>query len=255
VTAPMPRAALVTGAGQRIGRALALELGRLGAAVAVHHNASRAAAEAVVREIVALGGRAVAVTGDLADADDAMTLAGRAAAAVGPLDCLVNNASIFERDEWDTVTPESWAAHLDVNLRAPMLLIQAFARQLPAGRQGNVVNLLDQRVWRLTPHFTSYTVSKAGLWALTQTLAQALAPRIRVNGIGPGPVLPSPRQTQAQFDASCAATPLGRGSSPEELARALRFILEAPSMTGQMIALDGGQHVAWRSSDVSKGLE
>jgi len=128
----MPRAALVTGAGQRIGRALALELGRLGAAVAVHHNASRAAAEAVVREIVALGGRAVAVTGDLADADDAMTLAGRAAAAVGPLDCLVNNASIFERDEWDTVTPESWAAHLDVNLRAPMLLIQAFARQLPA---------------------------------------------------------------------------------------------------------------------------
>jgi NAD(P)-dependent dehydrogenase (short-subunit alcohol dehydrogenase family) len=248
-------AALVTAAGQRIGRALALELARSGAAVAVHYHASKAAAESVVREIAAAGGRAAAVQGDLADARDALALVDRAAAAIGPLDCLVNNASLFERDEWDSVTPESWAAHLDINLRAPMLLSQRFAQQLPAGREGNIVNMLDQRVWRLTPHFTSYTISKAGLWTLTQTLALALAPRIRVNGIGPGPVLPSKRQTQAQFDASCAATPLKRGSSPEEVAATLRFILASPSMTGQMIALDGGQHLAWRASDVSGGKE
>jgi NAD(P)-dependent dehydrogenase (short-subunit alcohol dehydrogenase family) len=250
-----PGAALVTAAGQRIGRALALELARMGAAVAVHFNTSKAAAESVVREIAAAGGRAAAVHGDLADARDALALVDRAAAAIGPLDCLVNNASLFERDEWDSVTPESWAAHLDINLRAPMLLSQHFAQQLPAGRDGNIVNMLDQRVWRLTPHFTSYTISKAGLWTLTQTLALALAPRIRVNGIGPGPVLPSKRQTQAQFDASCAATPLKRGSSPEEVAGALRFILASSSMTGQMIALDGGQHIAWRASDVSGGKE
>jgi NAD(P)-dependent dehydrogenase (short-subunit alcohol dehydrogenase family) len=248
-------AALVTAAGQRIGRALALELARSGAAVAVHYHASKAAAESVVREIAAAGGRAAAVHGDLADVRDTLALVDRAVAAVGPLDCLVNNASLFERDEWDSVTPESWAAHLDINLRAPMLLGQHFAQQLPAGRDGNIVNMLDQRVWRLTPHFTSYTISKAGLWTLTQTLALALAPRIRVNGIGPGPVLPSKRQTQAQFDASCAATPLKRGSSPEEIARALRFILDSPAMTGQMIALDGGQHMAWRASDVSGGKE
>jgi len=253
--APTPKAALVTAAGKRIGRALALELASLGAAVAVHHRDSGAAAEAVVREILGKGGKAAAVKADLGDAGDTLALIDRAAALVGPLDCLVNNASLFERDEWDSVTPESWAGHLDVNLRAPMLLTQQFALRLPAGRGGNVVNLLDQRVWRLTPHFVSYTVSKAGLWTLTQTLAQALAPRIRVNGIGPGPVLPSPRQSQAHFEAQCAATPLGRGSSPEELAAALRFILSAPAMTGQMIALDGGQHIAWRTPDVTGGPE
>lgn len=247
----MPQAALVTGAAHRIGRALALELARNGTAIAVHYSASQAAAEAVAREIVAAGGRAATVRADLADLRDTQALVGRAVAAVGPLDCLVNNASRFERDEWDSVTPESWAAHLDTNLRAPMLLSQDFARQLPSGAEGNIVNLLDQRVWRLTPHFTSYTVSKAGLWTLTQTLAQALAPRIRVNGIGPGPVLPSTRQTQEQFEASCRATPLGRGAPPEEIAAALTFIMKAKSMTGQMIALDGGQHMAWRTPAVS----
>lgn len=247
----MPKAALVTGGGVRIGRALALELARSGAAVAVHYNTSQAPANEVVAEIVRAGGRAVAVPADLADLRDTETLVDRAAAAIGSLDCLVNNASRFERDEWNTLTPESWAAHLDINLRAPMLLAQAFAKQLRPGVEGNIVNLLDQRVWRLTPHFTSYTVSKAGLWTLTQTLAQALAPRIRVNGIGPGPVLPSPRQSQAQFDASCRATPLGRGAAPEEIAAALTFILNARAMTGQMIALDGGQHVAWRTASTS----
>jgi NAD(P)-dependent dehydrogenase (short-subunit alcohol dehydrogenase family) len=165
--------------------------------------------------------------------------------ALGPIGVLVNNASTFERDEWQDATRESWDQHIEPNLRAPFVLTQAMAKALPTGAEGCVVNLLDQRVWSLTPHFVSYTVSKAGLWALTQTLALALAPRIRVNGIGPGPALPSPRQSREQFDRQCASVPLKRGTSPEEVAAALISILAFPSMTGQMIALDGGQHLQW----------
>ena len=158
---------------------------------------------------------------------------------------LVNNASRFERDEWNDATRASWDAHLEPNLRAPFVLIQAFAAQLPEDSLGVVVNLVDQRVWNLTPHFTSYTLSKAALWTLTQTLALSLAPRIRVNAIGPGPTLPSPRQTPQQFEQQCAEMPLKRGTTPDEIAEALRFILAAPSMTGQLITLDGGQHLCW----------
>ena len=151
----------------------------------------------------------------------------------------------FERDEWDTVDQASWDAHLGPNLRAPFVLTQAFARALPSGVEGNVINLLDQRVWSLTPHFVSYTLSKAGLWSLTQSMALALAPRIRVNAVGPGPALPSPRQTPEQFARQCASTPLGRGTDPDEVGRAVLAILALRSMTGQMIALDGGQHLQW----------
>ena len=158
-------------------------------------------------------------------------------------------------DTVETVTPESWHAHLDINLRAPALLTQAFAAQLPAGADGNVVNILDQRVWRLTPYFLSYTAAKSGLWALTRTTAMGLAPRIRVNAIGPGPTLPSTRQSDAEFEAQCRATPLGRGASPAEICAAVRFVLAMPSMTGQMIALDGGQHLAWRPSDSDNATE
>ena len=170
---------------------------------------------------------------------------GRAVAALGPLTLLVNNASTFESDGWNTVDRASWDLHVETNLRAPFVLTQAFARQLPDGDEGNVINLLDQRVWNPTPAFMSYTVSKLGLWGLTQTLALALAPRIRVNGIGPGPAMPNIRQTQAHFDEQCASMPLKRGTTPEEICRTLRFILDAPAMTGQMIALDGGQHLGW----------
>ena len=172
----------------------------------------------------------------------------RAVAALGPLGCLVNNASVFERDEALTVTRASWDRHIGTNLRAPFMLMQHFARQLPPECGGAIVNLLDERVLNLTPHFISYTLSKAGLWALTQSMALALAPRIRVNGIGPGPTLPSPRQSEAEFRRQCEAMPLGRGTMPEEIAAAMRFILGAPSMTGQMIALDGGQHLGWASA-------
>jgi NAD(P)-dependent dehydrogenase (short-subunit alcohol dehydrogenase family) len=244
----LPKAALVTGAGQRIGRALALELGALGCAVAVHYHRSDRQAQAVVEELTARGGRAAAVAADLTDEAQTSTLIRRAADEVGTLGVLVNNASLFERDEALTASRASWDAHLETNLRAPFVLCQEFARQLPDGRPGVIVNLIDQRVWNLTPHFTSYTVSKAGLWTLTQTLALAFAPRIRVNGIGPGPVLPSPRQSAEQFDRQVASVPLKRAPGLDELAGALRFILMTPSLTGQMVALDGGQHLNWGKS-------
>jgi NAD(P)-dependent dehydrogenase (short-subunit alcohol dehydrogenase family) len=241
----MPRAALVTGAAQRIGRAIALALAADGWAIAVHYRASRAAADALVAEIARGGGQAVALAADLADESAVAGLVPRAVAALGPLGCLVNNASSFENDTVATATRASWDEHIEVNLRAPLVLMQGFAAQLPEAASGAIINMLDQRVWSLTPYFVSYTVSKAALWTLTQSMALALAPRIRVNGIGPGPTLPSPRQSEEQFARQCAAVPLRRGTSPEEIAAAVRFILAAPAMTGQMIALDGGQHLGW----------
>ncbi|MGE0717790.1 MAG: SDR family oxidoreductase [Alphaproteobacteria bacterium] len=241
----IPRVALVTGAGKRIGQAIALDLARHGWAVAVHYNTSASEAMATVDEIRAGGGCATAVEADLSREEPTATLVARASAALGTVGCLVNSASLFERDEALTATRESWDAHLATNLRAPFVLTQELARGLPAEASGVVVNLLDQRVWNLTPHFVSYTVSKSALWTLTRTLALALAPRIRVNGIGPGPTLPSPRQSAQQFDRQNRSVPLGHGSSPEEICTAVRFIIGAPSMTGQMIALDGGQHLQW----------
>ncbi len=240
-----PHAALVTGAGQRIGRAIAMDLARQGWAVAVHYHTSRDAAAAVVADIEAAGGRAADLAADLADEAETETLLTRATAAVGPIGCLVNNASVFDSDTAETATRASWDRHLEANLRAPFVLSQSFARALPDDSGGIIVNMLDERVWNLTPHFLSYTVSKSALWTLTRTLALALAPRIRVNGIGPGPALPSARQTDAEFARQCAMMPLGRGTSPDEICTAVRFLLTAPSMTGQMIALDGGQHLAW----------
>lgn len=236
---------LITGAAKRIGRAIALGMAKAGWAVAVHHNRSAAAAAEVVATIEEAGGRAVALRCDLSREVEVETLVERAAGALGPLTCLVNNASLFEMDTIETVSRDSWDAHIEINLRAPLVLSQAFARQLPDGAQGNIINLLDQRVWKLTPYFLSYTVSKMGLWTLTRTLAMAFAPRIRVNGIGPGPTLPSARQTPEQFEELCRAVPLGRGTTPEEICEAVLFLLSAPAVTGQMIALDGGEHLAW----------
>jgi NAD(P)-dependent dehydrogenase (short-subunit alcohol dehydrogenase family) len=242
---PEPRAALVTGAAQRIGRAIAIGLGGEGWSVAVHHRDSAADAEETVARIIAGGGKAVALAADFGLEAEASALARRAAELLGPLGCLVNNAAMFEYDDAESATRESWEAHMSVNLRAPFVLAQAFASGLPAGSAGAIINILDQRVWNLTPHFITYTLSKSGLWTLTQTLALALAPNIRVNAIGPGPVLASARQTAAQFRAQAANTPLGHGAEPEEISQAVRFILAARAMTGQMIALDGGQHLSW----------
>ncbi|MEP1028742.1 MAG: SDR family oxidoreductase [Alphaproteobacteria bacterium] len=245
--ATLPETALITGAAHRIGRAMALALADAGWRVAVHYNGSRTAAEALVAEITAKGGRAAAVRADLADEDATGNLIPAAIAALGPVTLLVNNASLFELDMPDTVTRDSWDAHMEINLRAPFVLTQAFAEHLPDGAVGNVVNIVDQRVMNLRGDFTSYTLSKYGLWGLTQMLARALSPQIRVNAIGPGPTLPSPRQTDDQFAAQWQATPLGRPVDLRDICRALRFILDAPAFTGQIIALDSGQHMgaAW----------
>jgi NAD(P)-dependent dehydrogenase (short-subunit alcohol dehydrogenase family) len=255
-TPAVPRAALVTGGARRIGRALVLALAEDGYAVAIHHHSSRQDAAALAAEIASKGGKAVALAADLADEAAVERLVPEAAAALGgPIGVLVNNASLFGNDTVATATRESWSAHFAVNLRAPFVLTQQFAALLPAGAGGIVVNMLDERVWNLTPYFLSYTLAKSALWTLTRTSALALAPRIRVNGIGPGPTLPNSRQTPEQFLDRCHAMPLKRGTSPGEIAAALRFLLAAPAMTGQMIALDGGEHLGWAQSGSAAMLE
>lgn len=245
--APLLKTALVTGAGRRIGRELALELARSGWAVAIHYQSSRADADAVVAEITASGGHAAALRADLAVPGEVADLIPGTGAALGaPPTCLVNNASLFETDSALTLTMESWRQHLAVNLEAPVFLARALALALPTDSTANVVNIIDQRVLRLTPEFFSYTIAKSALWTATRTLAQALAPRIRVNAIGPGPVLASIHQSAAEFAIEAGSTPLGHGTTPDEIAAALRFILASPAMTGQMIVLDGGQHLEWR---------
>ncbi len=237
--------AFISGAGRRIGRAIALQLADAGYDVAVHYRHSRAEACELVAEIEAKGRRANAFAADLADAGDVARLFPQVCEQLGPPTCLVNNASEFADDTIETLTAETWARHMDINLRAPVFLAQAMVRSLPEGARGNVINIIDQRVLRLSPEFFSYTISKAGLWTATRTLAQALAPRVRVNAIGPGPVLQSIHQSAEDFAAEQNATLLRRGSNPEEIAAAVRFILDAPALTGQMIALDGGQHLTW----------
>jgi NAD(P)-dependent dehydrogenase (short-subunit alcohol dehydrogenase family) len=251
----MHHSVLITGAARRIGRRIALDLAGDGWAVAIHCNTSRADAETLKSEIDANGGLSVIIQGDLARADVPAQLIAKSAQALGPLTCLINNASRFEPDEAGSVTPESWAAHLDTNLRAPVFLAQNFAAQVPAEVSGNIINIIDQRVWKLTPKFFSYTASKSALWTVTRTLAQALAPRIRVNAIGPGPALPNVRMDEDDFARQARSTLLKRGTSPEEISAAVKYILSAQAMTGQMIVLDGGQHLLWQTRDVTEVKE
>lgn len=241
----IPRVALVTGGAKRLGRAIALALADAGFAVAVHCRRSRAEARETLADIRARGVPAVVLQADLEREAEVERLLPDAAAALGPVGVLVNNASTFERDEWHDATRTSWDRHIEPNLRAPFVLMQQFARKLPEGAEGVVVNMLDQRVWSLTPHFVSYTLAKAGLWTLTQSMALALAPQIRVNAIGPGPAVPSPRQTDAQFARQARSVPLQRGTDAEEVGTAVLALLRLRSMTGQMLALDGGQHLQW----------
>ena len=251
-----PRCALITGAARRIGRTLALALAEDGYDIAIHYRSTAADAESLAEDIERLGRRSTLLSADLAQESEVAGLVERATTALGPVGVLINNASTFEMDKIEDVTRESWDRHLEPNLRAPFVLTQRFAAALPDEACGAVINLLDQRVWSLTPYFVSYTVSKSALWALTRSLALALAPRIRVNAIGPGPTLPSPRQSEAQFARQVASVPLKCGPSLDEVARTARFILSAASMTGQMIALDGGQHLGWRQEeDIAPSVE
>ena len=237
--------ALITGASRRIGRAVALDLARAGWSIALHYRSSKSDADQLATEIHALGVGVATLPGDLSKPADALGLVPRCVAALGPLSCLVNNASLFEFDDLATLALNTLEDHLAVNLVAPVLLAQAFAAQLGAEATGNVINIIDQRAWAATPEFFSYTLSKTSLWSATQMMAQALSPRVRVNAIGPGPTLRSVHQRPEDFEQEAQTTLLRRGTSPDEIARAVRFILDAPAMTGQMIALDGGQHLRW----------
>ena len=256
----MTDAALVTGGGQRLGAAMVRRLAARGAAVAIHCHASTTDADALADEIRASGGVAAVIEADLLDRAATASLVPAAAAALGrPLTVLVNNASIFEHDTIRTATWDSWDRHVGSNLRAPFELLQAFAVQAPrADRDARgepiaravAINMLDQRIRKLTPEFATYTIAKMGLWALTRTAAQGLAPDVRVMGIAPGPTLRGARQSDAHFAAQRANTILGRGASPEEIAATLAFILDMPGLTGQVICVDGGQHLTWQTPDV-----
>lgn len=245
-----PKAALVTGAGGRIGRAMAEALGADGWAVAVHYNTSASGAEETAARIRQAGGRAQILAGDLSDEARRAALLGEARSILdSPVTLLVNSASTFDDDSAAGHTREDWDRHFETNLRAPVHLAQQLAAALPPGEAGLIVNLIDQRVLKLNPHFFTYTLSKAALWQATKTMAQAFAPHIRVNAIAPGPTLKSVHQTPEQFAAEQAATLTGAGSSPEEIVRALRYLVSAASVTGQMIASDGGQHLMWQTPD------
>ncbi len=251
---------LVTGAGKRLGRAMALYLAGRGYDVAVHYASSERAAQSVVDEITAMGQRAVALPADLTDEAQTQALFPAAVAALGgPITCLVNNASIFEYDTVQTATRGTWDRHMESNLRAPFVLTQAMANQglvAKTDAQGEpissamILNMIDMRVRKLTPEFSTYTIAKMGLWALTRTAAQALTPAIRVNAIGPGPTLQGSRQSEEHFAAQRAATISGRGANPTDITAALGYFLDAPAVTGQLLCVDGGQHLAWETPDV-----
>ncbi len=242
---------LVTGGAKRLGRAIALDLAASGYDVAVHYNSSEAEARDLATQIAAQGRAVALLRADLSCEEQVCKLISRASAALGPIGALINSASLFEEDDWNSATRHSWDQHLAVNLRAPFVLAQDFARALPQDYCGAIINLIDQRVLKPTPQFLTYSLSKAGLDWLTVTLAQALAPRIRVNAVGPGPTLRNQRQSEADFLRQRAATLLGAGAEPNDVCAAVRYLLAAPAVTGQLIAVDGGQHLVWQTADVA----
>src|SRR3954466_2527364 len=238
---PAIKTVLITGGAKRLGRAIALHLGAAGWSVAVHYNASQADAEETVAALHAKGVHGGALKADLSLEDHTQYLIDEANKAVGPLTALINNASLFESDSLHTMTRESWDRHMETNLRAPLVLAQNFSEQLPEGHDGAIVNLLDQRLLKPTPQFLSYGVSRAGLHWLTITLAQALAPRIRVNAVAPGPTLKAARQSAVHFEHERNSTILRHGSEPQDICDAVRYLLDARAVTGQTIAVDCGQ--------------
>lgn len=241
----VPPVALVTGASDRIGAAIALRLARAGYAVVIHYRSNAEGARSVRKAIRAEGGKADILKADLGKRSQRASLVTRAVACFGPLTVLINNASVFDPDSALDVTEELWDQHFAIHAEAPIFLARDFAAQLPPDTDGNIINLVDERVLHPTPAYFSYTLSKAVLWTATRTLAQSLAPAIRVNAIGPGPVLPHSRQSQAEFDKSVAALPLQRHAGPDAIAEGVIMLLKTSAMTGQMLALDGGEHLEY----------
>lgn len=237
------KTALITGASQRIGRSIALALAADGWDIAIHYSRSSKQAAELGELIEATGQRAFTIRGDLSNAADLANIIPAATEALGPLGLMINNAALFEPDNIEDINDDSWRRHMDTNLKAPVFLTRDFAAQIPEDGTGAIINMIDQRVLKLRPDFVSYTLSKAALWTFTQTSAIALAPRIRVNAVSPGPTMANIRQSEAQFRQQCAETPLGYGPAPDEIAAAVKFIIAANSMTGEMITLDGGQHL------------
>ncbi|HWV19946.1 MAG TPA: SDR family oxidoreductase [Devosia sp.] len=238
---------LVTGASTRIGAAIARALAGAGHAVVVHYRSDESGAHALAAEITATGARAATVQADLANRTDRAGLIAKAQNPFGPLTVLVNNASVFYPDSISDVNEELWDEHFSIHAEAPIFLSRDFAAQLPAGIEGNIINMIDERVLKPSPAYFSYTLSKSVLWTATQTMAQSLAPAIRVNAIGPGPVLPHQGQSMEDFEQSLKTLPLKRHADPEAIARAVLAILAMPSFTGQMLALDGGKHLDYPS--------
>lgn len=249
-TAAPLRTALVTGAGRRIGAAISRRLAAAGYAVAVHCRGSRAEADAVADAVRAAGGNAVVVQGDLAVPQACDDVLDAAARALGPLSLLVNNASLFEKDTLQTLDLALWDRHFAVNLRAPVLLARRFAAQARPADDPSIVNVVDQRVLRLTPQVFSYTLTKAALHAATVTMAQSLAPAIRVNAIGPGPTIANVHDGEAGMAAEVAGVPLARAVPPDDIADAVLYLAAARSVTGQTIAVDSGQSIGWRTPDI-----
>ena len=247
----MRKVVLVTGGAIRLGAAIVRRLAADGWQVVIHCNRSLAEGEVLAAELRGQGHAAAVVQADLADRDAVDGLLPRAAEAFGPPSCLVNNASVFRRDDLRSVNWESWDAHLMPNLAAPLFLAKRFAETLPAEETGCIINLIDQKVANLNPDFLSYTVSKVGLAGLTPILAMALAPRIRVNGVAPGLTLISGKQTQESFERAWHDTALGRGSTAEDIAGAVAFLLASPAITGQTIIVDGGESLQKRPRDVA----
>jgi NAD(P)-dependent dehydrogenase (short-subunit alcohol dehydrogenase family) len=242
--------ALVTGGTKRIGAVIVRALAQAGYAVVIHCNASRAEADALAASINGSGGAAAVVSADLVDPAAVANLINAASVPFGPVTLLVNNASLFLADTLQTFDVLTWNRQFSVNIRAPSVLAREMAAALSEGSTGAVINIIDQRVRKLTPEFYSYTLSKAALLAATVTMAQALAPRIRVNGVGPGPTVANIHDGSAGFNQEAAGTPLGIPVAPEAIAEAVLYLARARHVTGQMIAVDSGQHIGWKTPDI-----
>lgn len=245
----MQKTALITGAAKRIGKAMALSLAKDGWDIAIHYNSSEDEAKAVAGKVQALGQRSCLIQADLSNKNDVEKIIPKGCAELGQIGCLINNASIFNDDNINDVTWEGWDSHITTNLSAPMFLMHAFVKQLGEDNKGTIINMLDQRVLNLTPRFMSYTVSRMGLWTLTQTLAQSLAPNIRVNGIALGPVIKAPGQSQEHFDNRVKSSPLGINVSMDEICNSVKLILNSPAMTGNLVVLDSGMHLGWQQPE------